>query len=265
MIALILSDLLSKPENFPRTQELDLPTAEDTSTGIVDSFRLTWHFRKNLSLSLASYPGVTLIPSTLFRGRALQDSYWDNWRSSPSRLSIMKGADVKLIIGNGEGELTQNLDPQQYGGFEANIEVMKVYSSMGLSIDGNSQGSEQNEWFYNTTLEDTSLFPERYGLLSIPDNDARGQRTQFHLAWQRSRSTDLDKDTLAIPTTLPYAEDRIDVANLLLESPDKANEITRTVLSASLSYKILDQYTVAADESRSIDTDAVYFFELRID
>ena len=91
--------------------------------------------------------------------------------------------------------------------------------------------------------------------------EARG--LSFTLAWQRSRSTDLDKDTLAIPTTLPYAEDRsIDVANLLLESPDKANEITRTVLSASLSYKILDQYTVAAGfESRSIDTDAVYFFE----
>ncbi len=266
-------DPLSTPvktySNFPKISEYAIPGRKDKSTGIMDSFRLTWMFRNNLSLSLQTHSGATTLPADplLTLHGNLQDSSWEQLAIVAAyNLPILEGAKVNLVIGNGEGEITNNLDTQQYGAFDALIEVSRgIFIKMGLSIDGNSQGSEQMEWLYGENYNDQIGFStERYGFAILSDGTIPQVRgLNFALAWQRSRATDLNKETLAIPSNLPFSEDKhYDVTNILLESPDTVNEITRTVLLARTSYRILDKYSFAIGyESRTIDTGAISFFE----
>lgn len=266
-------DPLSTPvktfSNYPKTGEYEIPGIKDRSTGSMDSFRLTWNFRKNLSLSLQTYSGATTIPlePLLALHGSLQDSSWQQLALVAAyTLPVLEGAKVNLVIGNGEGEITRNLDPQRYGAFDALIEASKgIFLKMGLSIDGNSQGSEQMDWLYGDSYNDEIGFStDRYSLGVLSDGQIPSFRGfKFALVWQRSRATDLNKETSAIPSELPYSEDsHYDVDNILVESEDSVNEIRRNVILVRASYLILDQYALAIGyEQRTIDTGVIPFFE----
>ena len=117
-----------------------LPTLDDTYLRIIDFYELRWQFRPNLALRIEEFGGTTLIPSTsgLALASRFQDSGWDQTAMTATySLSPLQGINVKIAIGNGEGENGKNLDPQQYGGLRVKVGVIKGVNILaGISFDG---------------------------------------------------------------------------------------------------------------------------------
>ena len=121
--------------------------------GLIDDFSLTWKFKENLTLSFEEFGGTTRLPSTskLFLASGFQRAGWDQTALVATyQLPPLEGMEVVIAIGNGEGEVEKNLDPQQYGGIEVNAKLTPSFLlKMGLSFDGNNVGGHQ----YSHTFE----------------------------------------------------------------------------------------------------------------
>jgi hypothetical protein len=254
--------------DLPRIANPVVPDNTQTPLGLVDDYALRWQFRPNLILSLEEINGSTRLPnaSGLAFGSRFQDSGWDQTAlTALYKLPPLAGVDVRLMIGNGEGENGVNLDPQQFGGLEIEAFLTEgLFLKLGMSYDGNNLGSQRFRWLYGTSSDSQGFATERHAVAFGLNGEYPGLRgLQVALGWQRTRVSDLDKTIQALPTTTPFNEQTTyDVNNVLVESPTKANQVQRTVLNFGLSYRILDVYHIGLDvETRQINTDDVAFFE----
>ncbi|MFW7381840.1 MAG: hypothetical protein ACOH5I_23745 [Oligoflexus sp.] len=255
--------------DLPRYTSLIFPLNTDTSLNFIDHYALHWQFRNNLSLSIEEFSSATTLPNSsgLAFASRFQDSGWDQMAiSALYHLPPLQGVDVRLVIGNGEGENGQNLDPQQFGALEINAFLMEgVFLKLGMSYDGNNLGSQQFHWTYGTSPASIGFSTDRQAIAIGLTGERPGLRgLKLSLGWQRTRVNDLDKSVQALPTTSPFSEDKnYDVNFLLVESPDEAVQIQRTVVNIGLSYRILAEYFVGFDyDQRTVFTDTVDAFEI---
>ena len=249
-----------------------------SSLGPVADYQLIWSPRKNLELALELYNGASYFPNTskLSPGGSLADSGWKQSAVSVTYLlSMLEGVMVKFVGGNGEGEIGQNADPQQYFGFELHGEIVQgLEFHGGFSLDGNHVGSSAAQWKRDQMStkcnglewsEDSVGFTTRRMSAAIETNGrlpfAHGLK--FALGWQKSIFSDLDKDKNSAPSLSDLEQcDRLDPDYLFLEDPvnSVANTMDYTVLGLNASYLILDNYFLGFDyEKRTISTDLEYF------
>lgn len=269
----------SGQENSPLRD--DLPKISDSNLILIDDYGLTWTPRPNLDLALERYNGAVKLPRVT--GLAFENPF-DNpgWQQTALtityNLSALSASRVRFAIGNGEGENTENLDPQQYFGFEFNTQLVQgINFKIGISQDGNSLGSAQYKWL-------ADQFDKSCGFSFPNSQNGLGYRTQriaagltmdgnfaaipgLHLALsgQRASATDLDKSRTAYAIADDFAScKRIDTSYLFVETnPNQdANTVHNTTFNMSLGFQLLDQYTLAGSYStRIVDTGKVRLFE----
>ena len=243
-----------------------LPTLDDTYLRIIDFYELRWQFRPNLALRIEEFGGTTLIPSTsgLALASRFQDSGWDQTAMTATySLSPLQGINVKIAIGNGEGENGKNLDPQQYGGLRVKVGVIKGVNILaGISFDGNNIGSESYNWIYGNEgeLPKSGYSTERIAAaIELDGTLAAAYGLKLALGWQRVQLSDLDKKVSSIPTDFQFPTGK-DVNYLWLEDADRANQVSRNVINFNLSYKIMAEYFVGLDyETQKVDVGVKYF------
>lgn len=254
-------------DDYARLYPDALPSPEDTRLGIIEDFLLTWQFRPSLALQVATHAGVSHLPEQTYlpsHGQ-LQSPQWQQLALVANyELDLLAGAEVDLVIGNGEGEVYQNIDPQQYGGFRFRLDPISGLSlSVGVSVDANTKGSEQHTWLYGEADNDVGFTRKRLGVfLSSRGGLDFARGLSFTLGWQRMTATDLNKDKQSLPDVLPYSEDRfINPGFLLVESNEVISEFKVTVSTLNIAYRILDQYTIAAGyQTRTITADGLDYF-----
>ena len=249
-----------------------------TRLGPIADYQLIWSPRKNLELTLELYKGASYFPNTskLSLGSSFADSGWKQSAVSVTYLlPMLEGVIVKFVGGNGEGEVGENVDPQQYFGFEFHGEVISgLELHGGFSLDGNHVGSSAMDWKREQmaascsgleTSDDSVGFTTRRMSAAIETNGrlpfAHGLK--IGLGWQKSVFSDLDKDKVSAPSLSDLEQcSKLDPDYLFLEDPANsvANSIDYTVLGLNASYLILDKYFLGFDyEKRTISTDLEYF------
>ncbi|MFK7824206.1 MAG: hypothetical protein AB8G05_08615 [Oligoflexales bacterium] len=246
--------------------------------GPIADYQLIWSPRKNLELALELYKGASYFPNTskLSLGGSLADSGWKQSAVSVTYLlPMLEGVIVKFVGGNGEGELGQNTDPQQYFGFELHGEIIKgLEFHGGFSLDGNHVGSSVQEWerakmstgCNNLEWSQESVgFTTRRTSAAIETNGRLpfAQGLKMGVGWQKSIFSDLDKDKASAPSLSDLEQcNKLDPDYLFLEDPGNsvANSIDYTMLGLNASYLILDTYFLGFDyEKRTISSDLEYF------
>jgi hypothetical protein len=258
-----------------------LPTASDSHLGIVDKYALLWTPRPSLQFALESYEGATLLPSA--SGLALAGTLVDaGWRQTALSvtygLAALQDMHVKFAVGNGEGENGENLDPQQYFGFQVGASVVRgVRVDLGVSLDGNSAGSAQTAWEQKRYEAECGIKPaadpakyghstQRLAASLLLDGTLPGaEGLKAALGWQRSVLSDLDKKRASAPTLAELAGcRRVEPDELFVESDEgDANTVQHSVYAASVSYRFLRDYFVGLDYStRRIDTGSVKPFRV---
>ena len=260
-------------------QYQDKPFLSQFSTlGSIANYQIVWSPRKNLELALELYKGANYFPnnSRLSLGSSFADSGWKQSAVSITYLlSMLEGVMVKFVGGNGEGEIGQNLDPQQYFGFELHGEVFKgLEVHGGFSLDGNHTGSAASDWkraqmrskCNGLEWSDEALgFTTRRMSLAVETNGRLpfAQGLKFGLGWQKSIFSDLNKDKESAPSLSDLEQcERLDPDYLFLEDPvnSVANTMDYTVWGLNASYLILDNYFLGFDyEKRIISSDLEYF------
>lgn len=252
--------------------------SEYTRLGPISDYQIVWSPRKNLELALELYSGASYFPnsSKLSLGSSLADSGWKQSAVSVTYLlSMLEGVMVKFVGGNGEGEIGQNVDPQQYFGFEIHGEIIGgLEFHGGFSLDGNHVGSAARAWKQEQMKtrcnglewgEQSVGFTTRRMSAAIETNGRLpfAQGLKMGLGWQKSIFSDLDKDKASAPSFSDLEQcNSLDPDYLFLEDPvnSVANNMDYTVLGLSASYMILDSYFLGFDyEKRTISTDLEYF------
>lgn len=267
-------------ENSPRRSRL--PGRESTELGIIDNYAVTWSPRPNLELAAESYDGAAKIRS--ISGLAMSNSLSLNgWKQSAMtvtyNLSALPDMRVKFAVGNGEGEDTKNLDPQQYFGFEAGATVVRgVKFYLGVSLDGNSAGSNEAKFLSDRYQSECNIVAptdsklghstQRLAAGLALDGSLPGvEGLKAAVGWQRNVLSDIDKKRSSVPsvTQLKGATCGIEPDGFFVEASDDAavNTVQQTTYDVSLLYKFLTSYFVAADyTTRRIDTGSVEAFFL---
>lgn len=253
----------------PRLGDVLIPSNQDTPLGLIDHYALRWQFRKNLSLSIEQVNGATMLPNSsgLALAARFQDSGWNQTAlTALYHLPPFQGVDVRIMIGNGEGENGHNLNPQQFGGLEIEAFLLEgLFLKLGMTYDGNNVGSQQFQWVYGESPSSQGFATQRQVAVIGLNGERPGLRgLKFSIGWQKTAVSDLDKENSVLPSEQPFSEEQtFDVNNLLVESPDAAVHIHRTVKNISMSYRILAEYFVGLDyETRTINTDIVNAFQL---
>lgn len=258
-----------------------LPPPEATPLGIIDDYGLIWSPRPNLEVAIESYDGSAKVPS--MSGLSLANSLTDNgWKQTALtvtyNLSTLTDMKVTFAAGNGEGENGRNLDPQQYFGFAVDASIFKgVHAGFGVSLDGNSAGSDESTYL-------TTRYAERCGYDQTGVKPRIGHSTQrmaagvgldgtlvaapglrAGLGWQRNVLSDLDKDALGGASLEDLSRcARLDPGTVFVDgTADTVNTVQRTTYVINASYRIFDRYFVAADyTTRNIDAGSVELFQL---
>ena len=235
------------------------PTIDDRSTGILEEASLIWKFRNSLHFNVAIHDSATNLPDQNYLPNhgLLQSPQWQQLAlKADYQLALLEGAEVSLIIGNGEGEITRNLDAQQYGAFSGDVEFYPgIHFKTGISFDGNNKGSEAFQWLYQPTDSDLGFSTERLSAIFYSRGDMESYKgLSFTLGWQKTKITDLAQDKVALSDSTSFdGSVQIDPAYLLAESTERTAEITHIVSSIDVAYRILDQYEIALGyQSRNI-------------
>ena len=233
---------------------------------LINDFGVIWQARPALNIRLGSHDGLSIPPRAhqgSFEG-TLVGSGWKQLALSVNyRLSLFDQFDVSMTVGNGEGELYKNLDPQQYFGFEAKAQIVKGFiAGIGLSLDGNSRGSEQAEWldkrlqescgssFESGVERETVGFQTQRGAFYLGlDGNFPGMEGFSALgSMRRITFRDLKEKSNAYPEissncriedwSWAMVEDRL---------KQKSNSIVITVSSLAIGYRILDTLQLGLD------------------
>lgn len=260
-----------------------LPGPEDTELGVIDAYAITWSPRPNLEIAAESYDGAARMPSV--SGLALANSLaLTGWKQSAMTvtyiLPALQDMRVKFAVGNGEGEIGGNRDPQQYFGFEAGATVVKgVRVMLGASLDGNSVGSAEADFLDARYQDACGIAPasdvklghstQRLAAGVLLDGTLSGvEGLKAGLGWQRNVMSDLDKQRASVPsieTLKGVASCRIDPDSFFVEASGGAavNTVQQTTYDVSVAYSFLASYFVAADyTTRRIDAGSVAAFHL---
>ena len=248
---------------------------------LIDDFAVVWQARPALNIRLGSYDGLSIPPRAhlgSFEG-TLVGSGWKQLALSVNyRLSLFDQFDVSMTVGNGEGELYKNLDPQQYFGFEAKAQIKRGFiAGIGLSLDGNSRGSEQASWLdkrlqkscgssFGTEVErETVGFQTQRGALYLGlDGNFPGMEGFSAIgSMRRITYRDLKEKSNAYAEISPncrledwswaMVEDRVN---------QKSNSIIITVSSFAVGYRILDTLQLGLDfQTLSVKSSEVEFLK----
>lgn len=251
----------------------DLPLTRYSDLGIIDDFSLTWLPRPGLELKIGSFASVVNPKGSL--GLALQNPYFESGFKQLAvtvtyNLAVLPDTKVMFAVGNGEGELSTNQDPQQYVGIEAVASpITGVQLGFGLSQDGNSQGSDAYRWGMqrlsercgvdaNSRSQTSGYQAQRLAAFARVDgrlNALPGLHAQ--LAVQRSTLTDLDRQHTAFITNAELERcSQIDVDYFFVENePGKnASSVIKNVYQARLGYFALGSYLLAVEyATRALD------------
>lgn len=244
-------------------------------------YAVLWTPRKDLELSFLKYEGATLLPND--SGLSVINLFnTGGWSQSALtvKYNIAQGEFLKVLfaLGNGEGENGENLDAQQYFGFQVVSSPLKgVEAHLGLSFDGNSAGSRETDWrnevFSSCGLEvpedaakmgystrRISLAVRLNGLLS----QARGLKAS--VGWQQILMSDLDKSALSAPVKGELFNcETLSVDALFVEDTTKetVNTVEHRTFALSASYPVVDDYALGGSyEQRGVDTGVESYFEV---
>lgn len=254
------------------------PLVQDSKLGFVEHFKIEWMARPKLAIGLELYDGATWYPD--YSGLPLGASFWNpGWKQTGLSvtyfLSMLEGVRVRFVGGNGEGEIIENISPQQSFGFEFHGEIIRgLELRAGLSTTGNLKGSESSKWSQNWYATQCNIDPGassdmgwsvRRMSVGLGTNGflpfASGLKVG--LGWHRSLYSHIDKDKPDQPTTTDLEKcNQLDPDILLIEDPDKktANTMEHMVTGINGSYRILDSWFLGFDyESRTIRSDIPYF------
>jgi hypothetical protein len=288
LVARIRLDPFATPiggrETTPRRD--GLPGPDDTGLGIIDDYAMVWIPRPNLEIAAQSYDGAAQIRSV--SGLALANSFaLTGWKQSALtvtyNLPALTDMRVRFAVGNGEGEDGENLDPQQYFGFEASAGLVKgLKLSLGVSLDGNSAGSSETAFLASRIAATCGISAaaggadaklghstQRLAAAAVIDGTMPGiEGLKAGIGWQRNVLSDLDKKQ----RSRPAAEDvqgaagcPIDPDSFFVEVSDDSavNTVQKTTLDVSLGYQFMGSYFVGVDyTTRHIDTGSVDAFQL---
>ena len=251
--------------NFP------IPSIRDTSMGFISDFKLQWQIRPALTLALQSYGGSTNVPRVhdLAMGSRFIYAGWNQAALTATYiLGKTKDTRFEIALGNGEGELTTNIDPQQYAGFSFNKKVYEyIHIYLAASIDLNTYGSEAFSSVYDTPSDDiiTGFSVERMAAsLHLVDFMGSTPGLKLSCTYHQTVAKDLDKKITSIPTTAYADNSNLTIRDLYVENPSEqvANKVTTDVFNIAASYQIMAIHSIALDyEVRSVNTGSVDFFQ----
>jgi len=271
----------AKPDHSEDKYTIDsaLPNSSTGKFGLIDYYAIIWTPKANLDLALEEYGGGALIPdmSGLSLASKFDSAGWGQTALSATyHLPAGDGIDVKFVLGNGEGENGENLDPQQYFGFELNAQFIKgVEVNIGASIDGNSIGSDRRTWLNSVYSKcdpsilasdvDTGFSTRRFAAGAALNGDLPSARgLKFGIGWQKVTFSDLNKKKNSVPTVTELAGcDSLEIADLFLEDAtnETANTVIHSVFGVNGGYRILDTYVLGFDyQTRTVETGVVSFF-----
>ena len=247
-----------------------LPTIDDSSLGIITDFSLRWQVRPRMAIAITSYGGATPLSDIhgLSLGSRFQYSGWNQLALTTTyTLGAKAATEVELAIGNGEGEPTKNLDPQQFGGLRITHNVFKgLHVFLGASLDGNHYGSEATKWAYENNQDDIIAgFSTRRVSVGIYSDGLLAAAPGLKLAasFHSVVAKDLDKKVMSINTD-SFNNPNLTLRNLYVEDPTgaAANDVETSIFDVSLSYAIMAENFIALNyETRDVDTGKVLFFE----
>lgn len=246
------------------------PQVQDTPLSFIDYYSLTWYARPNINVSIEDFRGSTNLPRVsglTFEG-SLEDTPWEQTAISLNYgIPVLKDLNIKVSLGNGEGENNGNVDAQQFVGLRLGIGIMEgLQLSLATSFDGNNMGSGAYELTYapgftTTTPPNLAFQTQRYlASLELDGKSFGTQGLRLAAGWQRTSLTDLDKKTDAVPAGLIVSDPGV----LLVEDPTKlkTNTVTKDVVLFGAYYKILATYFVGLNyQLRMIDAGDVEAFE----
>lgn len=257
-----------------------LPYLVKDRTGIIEDYSISWIAKDNLRLILGSYYGSTMLPDT--SGLSFSSQYDENgWRQTALTIRYIlpfgEETMVEFTGGNGEGENTANLDPQQYFGFRLKASPLKGFNGyFGLSFDGNNAGSDTYDWQLeelkrcNISVSDekitTGYSTRRIAVGAELDGfweNARGLKVG--MGYYKSIKNDLNKNATSFPSIKELAGcENLALNYIFIEDPDnqRSNEVIQNVIAFNASYRIMDTYFLGFDyEDREVDFGVVDFFE----
>lgn len=247
-----------------------LPSIDDSSALIFSNYALVWQFRPRLSLAIRHF--ANRIPAADIHQLATGSRFsYTGWGQTALTATYTLGKDadsiVQLAIGNGEGEPTRNLDPQQYGSLFMKTKLIEGFHiEMWGSFDGNTYGSETNTYIYGADPSETKagFSNQRIAVSLILDGRwSYIPGLKGSLSWLQTTAKDLDKNITSIDPE-SYANNRRYInGDLLIEDPtgQASNQVETTVYDVSLSYAIMATHFLALNyEMRTIDSGDVAFF-----
>ena len=260
----------------PETLDLTRPSLADTDVPFIADYAFLWQFRPGLTLSLQKFNGTTILPSfsgLAFAG-ALEDNGWDQTALVATyRLPPLDGIQVRIALGNGEGENFRNTDIQQYGGLEIIAGLIPgLKLQLGISFDGNNIGSSTYTWLIKgepSTVEFTppslGFSTQRWSAALFLDGLLPAIKgLKLSIGTQNTTRSDLDKNLTSLPPTLfTNPTKKIDPSMILAEDPTRANAITNSLMDLNFSYLILGEHFIGCDlSSRNIRTGSVSAFTI---
>ena len=214
--SLVLNPMTMPSHNMrKRPDQYTLPKRDVSLLSFVEDFQMVWKSKKNLEVIAGKHYGAATLPdvSGLSMSSQFDNSGWDQTAITVRYLlPLGELTKVDFIAGNGEGELDENLDPQQYFGFRIDSTLAKGFlGSFGLSLDGNSAGSSAYEWQLGEFEKCGITVPEdkiRQGYsatrvsagFTMDGNWASARGLKFGIGWQQSTLSDLNKDVVSFPS-----------------------------------------------------------------
>ncbi|MBF0442088.1 MAG: hypothetical protein HQK54_09300 [Oligoflexales bacterium] len=262
-------------QNRPRFLRSEYPTpVTDSAMSIINDYGIVWQFRPGLAISIQNFGGTTILPSQsgLSMASMFQDSGWNQTALLASyKLAPLDGIKVTLAVGNGEGEVGENHDIQQYGGVDIVAGIVPgIKIKTALSMDQNNTGSRAYDWMFkgqypNGQNPHLGFSTNRMAVAIIMDgNYENAKGLMLSLGVQKTTMSDLDKNISSVPANF-YSQTtrRFDPNDIIVEDTTGENAISiqRIIKNFSFSYKILADYFIAFDyETRTVNTDTVKFF-----
>lgn len=282
--AYIELDPFSGPDELRNNMPGSLFYPERASSQLISDFAFLWTPRPSLLVRFGVHAGM--LPEQLkssggsFEGTLLSGPWKQFALTIAYRLALFDSFDVEMTVGNGEGELFENLDPQQYFSFLAKAQLSPAFwAGLGVSLDGNSYGSRQTTWLKErlatscpSQMQNASAsergFQTQRALLFFGLDGTKPGWEGFKTVFSHRRVVKRDLDS-----TTSYwsgvADCKIeDWSWFLPESPDTGvhNTLELQQNSIGLGYRILDTaeigFDFAALTAKSTEVDFLQTCEL---
>ena len=262
------------------------PNLEGHELTTIESYKLGWNPRPHLEIALESFSGSAIYPTTspLSMANPFMESGWKQTALTVTyNLHALPEMMVRFAAGNGEGENGKNIDTQQYFGFDINAIVINgVKGHFGVSLDGNSAGSDENSWRNQILREGCNFFndlesnpsttrgysTQRLSLGAIVNGIWPGSEgMQLGIGYQRNILSDLSKKQRSQATAEELAKcPRILLDSFFIENTteDVVNTVQRTIYNIDFVFRNTDFFLSTNYSLREVDTGSVKLFDICI-